>query len=182
MNVLNVMEMRTSVRAYAPRAVERDMMETILRAGGLAPVFGRFHVTVVEHPELLRDIDRVTLDMMLHSGNDFLEKRASTEGYAPLYGAPALIILSAPGGNAANGFNMANVSCAAENMILAATELGLGSCCVMGPMMAFANPELAGRLGLPEGYVPLVGVLVGYALHGLKSNMRNESGNVTWLE
>ena len=51
-----------------------------------------------------------------------------------------------------------------------------------GPMMAFANPELAGRLGLPEGYVPLVGVLVGYALHGLKSNMRNESGNVTWLE
>ena len=33
MNVLNVMEMRTSVRAYAPRAVERDMMETILRAG-----------------------------------------------------------------------------------------------------------------------------------------------------
>ena len=182
MNILKAIEMRKSVRSYTEERIEEEKLKAMIRAGNLAPVFGRFHITVIENQDLLREINDITLDMMKHSGNGFMENQAAIEGYQPLYGAGVMFVLSVPGGNDEHGFQMANAACAAENMILAATELGLGSCFVMGPMMAFANPELAGRLGLPEGYVPLVGVLVGYALHGLKSNMRNESGNVTWLE
>ena len=155
-------------------------MEVIIKAGNLAPVFGRFHMTVIENQQLLQEINDITLDMMKHSGNEFLEKRAATEGYNPLYGAPALIILSAPNGNDSNGFNMANVSCAAENMIIQATELGLGSCFVMGPMIAFANPELAKKVEIPEGYAPLVGVLVGYPSENLTKNARIVSNNVSY--
>lgn len=182
MQVSNAIEWRKSVRAYAPKAVEAEKMEVILKAGNLAPVFGRFHMTVIEDQRLLQEINNITLDMMRHSGNEFLEKRAATEGYAPLYGAPALILLSAPNGNDSNGFNMANVSCAAENMIIQATELGLGSCFVMGPMIAFADPELAKKVDLPEGYVPLVGVLAGYPLEGLERNKRNIPDNITHLK
>lgn len=182
MQVLNAIGLRKSVRTYAPKAVETEKMEVIIKAGNLAPVFGRFHMTVIENQQLLQKINDITLDMMKHSGDEFLEKRAASEGYHPLYGAPALIILSAPNGNDRNGFNMANVSCAAENMIIEATELGLGSCFVMGPMIAFANPELAKKVEIPEGYVPLVGVLVGYPLEGLESNTRNVSNNVTYFK
>ena len=180
MKVLNAIALRKSVRIYAPKTVETEKMEVIIKAGNLAPVFGRFHMTVIENQQLLQEINDITLDMMKHSGNEFLEKRAATEGYNPLYGAPALIILSAPNGNDSNGFNMANVSCAAENMIIQATELGLGSCFVMGPMIAFANPELAKKVEIPEGYAPLVGVLVGYPSENLTKNARIVSNNVSY--
>lgn len=180
MQVLNAIELRKSVRTYAPKTMETKKMEVIIKAGNLAPVFGRFHMTVIENQQLLQEINDITLDMMKHSGNEFLEKRAATEGYNPLYGAPALIILSAPNGNDSNGFNMANVSCAAENMIIQATELGLGSCFVMGPMIAFANPELAKKVEIPEGYAPLVGVLVGYPSENLTKNARIVSNNVSY--
>ena len=96
-------------------------------------------------------------------GVPFLENLAAQEGYHPLYGAAALVVLSAPGGLDEKGFNMANVSCAAENMLLAAAGLGLGSCFLMGPMAAFSDPALRARLELPGGYEPLVGVALGYA-------------------
>lgn len=182
MQVLNAIELRKSVRTYAPKTVETEKMEAIIKAGNLAPVFGRFHMTVIENQQLLQEINDITLDMMKHSGDEFLEKRAAMEGYNPLYGAPAFIVLSAPNGNDSNGFNMANVSCAAENMIIEATELGLGSCFVMGPMIAFADPELSKKAGIPEGYTPLVGVLAGYPLEGLEKNKRNTSNNVTYLK
>lgn len=182
MNVLNAIQMRNSVRAYEPKSVEEEKMEAIIKAGNLAPVFGQFHITVIENPRLLQEINNVTLDMMKHSGNEFLEKRAATEGYNPLYGAPAMIILSAPNGNDSNGFNMANVSCAAENMIVEATELGLGTCFVMGPMISFANPELVKKIKIPEAYIPLVGVLVGYPVEALTSNTRRNPKNVTYFK
>ena len=76
---------------------------------------------------------------------------------------------------------MANVSGAAENMIRAATELGLGTCLVMGPMLAFDNPELAEKLSLPADMVPLVGVLVGYPAEPLEAKARKTPENVTYL-
>ena len=84
----------------------------------------------------------------------FLENLAAQEGYHPLYGAAALVVLSAPGGLDEKGFNMANVSCAAENMLLAAAGLGLGSCFLMGPMAAFSDPALRARLELPGATSP----------------------------
>lgn len=61
------------------------------------------------------------------------------------------------------GFNLANVSCAAENMILAATDLRVGSRFMMGPVMALSEDPIRSALQLPEGYVPLVIVALGYA-------------------
>lgn len=181
MDVLSAIEKRNSVRAYEPTPVGKEALAAIVKAGNLAPVFGRFHVTVITDPELLRDVNDSALEMMRRSGDAFLEKRASTEGYEPLYGAPAMIVLSAPGGNDGNGFNMANVSCAAENMIVEATELGLGTCFVMGPMISFADSGMLKKAEIPEGYVPLVGVLAGYPVEGLANNARKDPGNVTYL-
>lgn len=118
MNLLHAIEIRKSVRAYTQTPVEKEKNEAIIRAGSLAPVFGQFHITVIENPGLLQEIGQVTLEMIKNSGDEFLEKRAASKGYNPLYGAPVMILLSAPGGNDSKGFNMANISCAAENMII----------------------------------------------------------------
>ena len=154
MEIQQAIEIRRSIRAYGDRPVEREKLEAVLRAGNQAPIFGRLHMSVFAGPEQLQAVDAAAVAGMARSGVPFLENLAAQEGYHPLYGAAALVVLSAPGGLDEKGFNMANVSCAAENMLLAAAGLGLGSCFLMGPMAAFSDPALRARLELPEGYAP----------------------------
>ncbi len=151
MEIQQAIEIRRSIRAYGDRPVEREKLEAVLRAGNQAPIFGRLHMSVFAGPEQLQAVDAAAVAGMARSGVPFLENLAAQEGYHPLYGAAALVVLSAPGGLDEKGFNMANVSCAAENMLLAAAGLGLGSCFLMGPMAAFSDPALRARLELPGG-------------------------------
>ncbi|PJI06877.1 MULTISPECIES: nitroreductase family protein [Clostridium] len=180
MNLLKAIESRKSIRVYDTKAVEEEKIEAIVKAGNIAPIFGQIHITVIENPSLLKEVNDITLNMMKNSGNDFLIKRASTPGYNPLYGAPVMIVLSAPNRNDNNGFNMANVSCSAENMLIAATDFDLGSCFVMGPIMAFSSPDLLKKIDMPENYVPLCGVLLGYSSDDSFAHEREEKNNVTY--
>lgn len=182
MNVQQAIETRRSIRAYEARPVEQEKLEAVLRAGNQAPIFGQFHMSVFVGPEQIGTVDAAAVEGMKHSGVPFLEDLAVQEGFHPLYGAAALVVLSAPGGNDEKGFNMANVSCAAENMLLTATDLGLGSCYLMGPMIAFSNPALRGRLGLPEGYEPLIGVALGYAAGEHPAAPDRKNDNITWCD
>ena len=134
---------------------------------------------VVEVGSLVRDFkagDKVLVSAITPDWGSL----AAQEGYHPLYGAAALVVLSAPGGLDEKGFNMANVSCAAENMLLAAAGLGLGSCFLMGPMAAFSDPALRARLELPEGYEPLVGVALGYAAPEHPAAPERTDAGITW--
>ena len=167
MEIQQAIEIRRSIRAYGDRPVEREKLEAVLRAGNQAPIFGRLHMSVFAGPEQLQAVDAAAVAGMARSGVPFLENLAAQEGYHPLYGAAALVVLSAPGGLDEKGFNMANVSCAAENML-------------MGPMAAFSDPALRARLELPGGYEPLVGVALGYAaLERPVAPERTDAG-ITW--
>jgi nitroreductase len=123
-------------------------------------------MSVIRGRALLERIDEVTLEAMLtsgnDSGNDFLVERASLSGYRPTYGAPVFVILSGPTDVPITPLNCA---VAAENMLLRATELGLGSCFLCSPCYALNTPQhaaLAREAGIPEGYRMECGVVFGY--------------------
>lgn len=180
--MLNVIENRKSIRAYQPKKVEAEKLETIIKAGNLAPVSTTPHITVIENPELLKEINDATLHMMKNSGDEFMEKTAAIEGYNPLYGAPVLIVLSALNGNDQTGFNAATAACVIENMILQATDMGLGTCFAGGPILTIANSDIVKKLQLPENFVPLSGVMIGYAAEPLTANERKTEGNITYIK
>ena len=125
MNVSEAIAKRESVRAYVDKPVLNDDLDKIVEAGRWAPNAGPFQISVVRNAALLKKINDLTLDAMIHSGNEYLQQRASLPGYQPLYDAPVLILLSGPEDAP---YSALNVALAAENMILTATELGLGSC------------------------------------------------------
>jgi FMN reductase [NAD(P)H] len=121
---------------------------------------------------------------MAHSNNEFLRQRASLPGYQPIYGAPVLILLSAPA-NAPYGAN--NTALAAENMLLEATGRGLGSCYLITPTLALNgenNRELAREVGLPDGYVVQCAVILGYAAAENKftAGERTKKGSVNYID
>lgn len=163
MNVLEAVKNRISVRAYEEKTVSGDDLEKIVEAGRWAPNAGPFQISVIRNPALLKKINDQAHQGMLNSGIEFLVNRASLPGYQPLYGAPVLMLLSGPSGAP---FGAINASLAAENMILAATELGLGSCLLLSPapvLNSAEKPELAREAGVPEGSTVHCAVIVGYA-------------------
>jgi nitroreductase len=134
-------------------------VDTVVEAGRWAPNAGPYHVTVLRRPELKQRLNDATHKGMMESGMEFLKMRASLPGYQPLYSAPVVILLSGPAGP----YTGVNCALAAENMLLQATESGLGSCFIVTPGLALnADAALASEVGLPEGHSFQCAVLLGY--------------------
>ncbi len=184
MNVSEAILTRKSVRAYLDKPVSGDDLERIIEAGRWAPNAGPFQVSVVRNAEMLQRINDRTLDAMLSSGNELLVQRASLPGYQPLYGAPVLILLSGPGDAP---FSAVNAALAAQNMLLEATGLGLGSCYLVSPTLALnakANRDLTQQAGIPEGYKLQCAVIVGYAAAENKFSVgeRSRKGSLNFVD
>jgi len=184
MNISEAIAKRKSVRAYLDKPVLADDLAKIVEAGRWAPNAGPFQISVVRNTGLRQRINDRTLDAMVHSGNEFLQQRASLPGYQPIYGAPALILLSGP---ADAPHSLRNTALAAENMLLEATGLGLGSCYLVSPTFALngeKNRDLAQDAGLPDGYAVQCAVVVGYAAAENKFTVgeRTRKGSVNYVD
>ncbi len=184
MDVSKAIANRKSVRAYENRPVPADVLKKIIEAGQWAPNAGPIQISVIQNAGLRQRINNRAKDAMVHSENEFARQRASLPGYEPIYGAPVLILLSAP---ADAPLGIANTALAAENMLLEATGLGLGSCFLMSPTRAFngeRNHDLAQKAGVLEGYTVQCAVIVGYAAAENKFSAvdRSKRGSVNYVD
>ena len=137
METLEAINKRKSIRAYKDEQITKEELDTIIGVANKAPNAGPFQVSVIQNKEF-----------MLNS-EGFMRQRASIPGYEPLYGAPTLIVISAPEGP----FSQINVSASATTMILAATDLGLATCYVVSPIAILT--QLKDKLNLPEDFIPV---------------------------
>lgn len=61
-------------------------------------------------------------------------------------------------------YHYANGGIVIENMVLAATDMGVDSCIMGAPVAALAeNKKLLDEVGIPDGFIPVLGVVLGYA-------------------
>jgi FMN reductase [NAD(P)H] len=161
-NVSDVVLKRKSIRSYQDKPVSDADLAAIIKAGQWAPNAGEYNMSVIRNKDLIAKINEKTLEAMRNSGNEFLVGRAALPGYLPLYGAPVVIFLSGPTEIAHTQLNCA---VSVENMLLQATELGLGSVFLRSASYALGNPanaDLAAAAGIPEGYKMECGLAIGY--------------------
>ena len=159
MELMDALRTRRSVREYTGEKASADELATVLSAGQAAPVgfgaYGSIRITVVEDPALLADIEACCAGFM------------GKPDAKPLYGAPALVVVSASEMPDMGGVEWCNAAIVAHNMTLAATDLGLGSCFIWGAMVSMAaDAGLVARLGLPEGFRPYAGLTLGRTATG----------------
>lgn len=160
MDFMNVILKRHSVRAYKPEQIGEQNLNTILCAASAAPVgrgeYDKIHLTVVQNPELLQKISDKTAKLL-----------GMPEGANALYGAPTLIVVSEQAGQD-HGVACANAGCIIENMLLAATGLGLGSVFLFAFVHALKeNSDLVKALQLPDGFEVKAGAAIGYPQEAL---------------
>ena len=158
MNTIETIIKRKSTRNYKPEQISEEALETILKSGMAAPValaaYDSLHITVVQNEQLIEDIFDAAQDMVFAA----IGIRKSLD-----YGAKTLIFVSSKPAHRA-GIDYANGGIVIENMVLAATEMGVDSCIMGAPIAALAeNKNLSDKAGVPAGFKPVLGVVFGYA-------------------
>ncbi|MDD2220811.1 MAG: nitroreductase family protein [Clostridia bacterium] len=153
MQALEMLFTRQTSRSFLPQKISGQELQTLLKAASAAPVgLGKFesvHLTVVENAELLAQITANT------------ENKSGREQY-PFYGAQTVIFIAAAPSARFKEIPMANACCIAENILLAATEQGLGSVIMLGFVPELkAKGDLLTRLNLPQGMELQIAVAVG---------------------
>ena len=156
---------RRSIRKYEPRPVEDEKIELILKCGQFAPSRQNgqaWHFTVVTNRGLLNRISARNKIIFLNSPDEKFRKMVEDPHYDSFRGAPLAIIVSGEGDEKRS---MADCANAVENMTLAAHSLGLGSCYLISfrtALLAADDGALLKELGIPEGFVPMLGLALGY--------------------
>ncbi|WP_287154565.1 nitroreductase family protein [Candidatus Solincola tengchongensis] len=152
MDVFEAMEKRHSVRSFdAARGVPDELVARLLRCACLAPTAGNvqpWRFVVVRDGRIKEGLAAAAL------GQGFVARApvvivvcADLESHAASYGRRGVEL-----------YSIQDTAAAVENMLLAATALGLGACWVG----AFREEEVASLLGLPERLRPLALIPVGY--------------------
>ena len=153
MNTLDAINARHSTRGFTDRQISDADLEAILFAGGQAAVgaadFKSLKLYAVQDPELLKAIDESSA-----------KKRPGTH---PLYGAPTLVVLASRE-SILKSIEFTNAGCVIQNMMVAATDLGIDSIYLWMSMYGInENPDLVKRLGFPEGFSCVGTMALGYA-------------------
>ncbi len=162
---LRVICNRRSVRKYKPQQITDNELNQILDAAIAAPSAmnqQKWHFTVVQDKVMLDRMVAIIKENIPNSGIDLLANRANIPGYHTFHNAPTVILISA---DDRAKFVQIDCGAAAQNIVLAAESLLLGSCIITSSAYLFTSEkgeEMRKRLGIPHGYGHICSVTLGY--------------------
>ena len=157
--VLSSIMARRSIRKYLDKPVEHEKLEVVVRAGINAPSGVNrqpWIVRVVEDQQLIADVTEV-----YKQANAEQVKR--DKDFKNMFrNAPNLICVCTP----ANGGGELDAGLLGENIMLAAQSMGLGTCCLGGPVRFLLSNEkckfFLDRLDIPADYKLNYIIAIGY--------------------
>jgi nitroreductase len=164
--ILAIIKQRRSVRSYKDVQIKQEELETILGSALYAPFGGGekqdIHFTVIQNKDVLARVNEAAKEAAKASDMEWFKELGNNENYNCLYNAPTLILLSC---NKDSMCPEVDASMAVQNMLLAAESIGVSSCCLYFPLLAFElepKEKLTNELRLPEKYKPVFSLVLGY--------------------
>ncbi len=177
MELLELMKHRRAIRRFDERQIEEEALQQILEAGLYAPsAGGRQGVLFAVCQdravnERLGKIKRANSKPKMATATAYVSKQQPSIADDPnlknaFYNAPTVITFFAPKNFLFAGEDCA---CAAENMMLMADSLGVGSCYIGQGWTAFADPygqEILKKWEICTDYFAVMQLLLGYPKGG----------------
>ena len=168
---------RRSIRRFEPKQIEEAALQQIIQAGLYAPSAGGRQGVIFavcqdkEVNERLGKIKRANSQPRMATATSFVSREQPSIADDPkltnaFYGAPTVITLFAPKNFL---FSVDDCAVAAENMMLAADALGIGSCYIGQGWTAFDDPygqEILRQWNIPTDRYAVMQLLLGYPREG----------------
>lgn len=179
--VVDSIKNRRSVRAYREEQIKEEELQTILDAGRWAPSAHNsqpWHFTVIQNQEFIRHMSAVSIQGMTQSSVGWVA-RMGQNGRDIFYGAPTVVIVSGKKEEFLDP--LIDCSAAAQNILLAAESLDIGSCWIGLVRFFFEYAEEVKKLQLPEGYQPFYAICLGYKVRLNGRGPLRASGTVSYI-
>lgn len=168
---------RRAIRRFEKKQIEEDALQQILQAGLYAPSAGGRQGVIFavcqtkEINERLGRIKRANSKPRMATATSYVSKEQPSIADDPnltnaFYDAPSVITMFAPKNFL---FSAEDCAIAAENMMLAADSLGIGSCYIGQGWTAFADPygqEILKKWEIPVDFYAVMQLLLGYPREG----------------
>lgn len=187
MTVSDAIWARRSVRSYAPEKLPRATIDALLVSAVRAPtaVHGEPWVFVIVQdglklkrlsdrakPLFVHEVQRAQLDRGGHALDIF-----TSPDFNIFYDAGTLIVIGAQ----VNGpFAVADCWLAAENLMLAACSLGLGTCVIGSSLAALNLTDVKIELGIPTDFTAIAPIVVGVPRGETAATSRKEPRVLGW--
>jgi nitroreductase len=195
LSALDVIYGRRSVRSYTPETLERSTLRGLLDAAVQAPTAMHqqpwLFVVVQNRQTLARLSDQVkarwaseAIPSAARGGggapglHDAFLERLRDPAFDVFYGAAALVVICA---RRVDPFVTADCWLAAENLMLAATALGLSSCCIGAAVETLNTPDAKALLRIPAEVQAVAPIVVGVAATVDPASQRADPQIVSWL-
>lgn len=167
MDTLTAIHTRRAVRDYLDRPVADDVVASLIDAAIWAPSgvnLQPWSFFVVEGQAALANYSAKAKAHIQRSAADHPElagvrDHLASPAFNIFYNAPALILICA---TTPDEMALKDCCLAAENLMLAATAAGLGTCWIGFSEAWLATDEAKAELGVPAGYRPVAPIIVGY--------------------
>lgn len=172
MDALEAIKTRRSTRKYKSDPVPQELLDKIIEAGLYAPSGMGRQATII-----LAVTDKAMRDKL-----SAMNARIMGTDSDPFYGAPAVLVVLAKKDCPTGVYDGSLVM---QNLMLAAHELGLGSCWIHRAKEEFELPEgkeILKSLGIDEAYEGIGHCIVGYADGDTPSPAERKENRVFYIK
>jgi nitroreductase len=200
-SVIDNLKSRRSVRKFKPDNIPRNLVLKIIEAGRYAPSSHNsqpWRFIVVTNKKKTKQVSdyiktwfkrRLILGKLIGIFNKRIkreigiaEKRSLSDKDVFLYSAPLIVVICAR----PSRFHFNDCSCAAQNMMLAAHSLGIGSCWIGFADMVLRSPTGMGLrrfLEVPKGTEVVGTIAFGYPERVPGARLREKEADiVNWIK
>lgn len=191
LGALDAIYRRRATRAFTSAPVRDATILELLRAAVQAPTAMHLEpwaFVIVQDPVVLALISERAKTMAAAPDGHHHRQLARTQqtgmpamftdpNFNIFYDAGTLIVICA---KPIGAFVTADCWLAAENLMLAATALGLATCPIGFAQMALADPAIKAELGIPVDVIPVVPIIVGVPASEPPPTSRREPEILSW--
>jgi nitroreductase len=187
---LEVLEQRHSVRSYSPEKLSIPMIERLLHLAVRAPTAlheETWSFAIVQDMELLKhisDLAKPRFYVEAHLAHLTRHSHAvdifANPEFNIFYNAGTLILICTR--TTAGPFASADCWLAAENLMLAAQALGLGSCVIGSALSTLNEPQQKLEIGIPSDVSVVVPIIVGVPAEPGQPTTRKAPHILAWRQ
>jgi nitroreductase len=193
-SALDAIALRRSIRSYAPQVLDEGTVQSLLRAAVQAPTAMHaepWSFVVVQDPDLLERCSDRAKTALLNDAATFRDLHRTAAGphetafahalaspdFNIFYNAGTLIVIC---GRTAGPFVAADCWLAAENLMLAAVAMGLGTCCIGSALAGLNLPATKVELDIPPDVTAVAAIIAGVPAETLRTAPRKPPHILSW--